>query len=95
MGGRTMPTECRHGRIIDWGDFGPDDPEHCPDCESRSTTHSEDCWQWHPTCAQQRIPTLLDQVDEAREEAEVYRAVLHEVWGTDGEPDPLPWEREP
>jgi hypothetical protein len=39
MGHRTLPTECQHGRIIDWGDFGPssgerDDPcEPCPDCE--------------------------------------------------------------
>lgn len=20
---RTMPTECEHGTVIDWGDFGP------------------------------------------------------------------------
>lgn len=24
MMGRTMPTECPHGKILDWGDFGPD-----------------------------------------------------------------------
>lgn len=42
---RTMPSECPHGYIYDWGDFGCDDctygpkcpdgphnqPEHCPD----------------------------------------------------------------
>jgi hypothetical protein len=36
--GRTMPTECEHGNVIDWGDFGPEDgplPE-CPECEDRS-----------------------------------------------------------
>lgn len=38
--GRTMPTECWHGRIIDWGDFGPgdddepDEPEGCEQCEA-------------------------------------------------------------
>lgn len=21
--GRTMPTQCEHGNVIDWGDFGP------------------------------------------------------------------------
>jgi len=49
--GRTMPTECRHGVVIDWGDFGPCvdgcDREHpdtdecpnfqeCPDCQVES-----------------------------------------------------------
>ena len=33
--GRTLPTECEHGTVIDWGDFGPEDgdaPPPCPDC---------------------------------------------------------------
>ncbi|HMG44597.1 MAG TPA: hypothetical protein VK611_24905 [Acidimicrobiales bacterium] len=35
---RTLPTECPHGRTLDWGDFGPDPDdgsvgaEHCPWC---------------------------------------------------------------
>jgi hypothetical protein len=48
MGSRTLPTECHHGRTVDWGDFGPcqgycyenghpsskcPDYEPCPDCE--------------------------------------------------------------
>jgi hypothetical protein len=24
MGSRTLPSECSHGRIFDWGDFGSD-----------------------------------------------------------------------
>jgi hypothetical protein len=27
--GRTLPTECVHGRVLDWGDFGDDQPEGC------------------------------------------------------------------
>lgn len=23
MGSRTLPSECAHGQVIDWGDFGP------------------------------------------------------------------------
>lgn len=23
MGSRQLPTDCRHGSTIDWGDFGP------------------------------------------------------------------------
>ena len=40
MGSRTLPTECKHGRILDWGDFGPDpddgsfNAESCSECES-------------------------------------------------------------
>jgi hypothetical protein len=48
MGSRTLPIECHHGRVVDWGDFGPcqgycyenghssskcPDYEPCPDCE--------------------------------------------------------------
>lgn len=43
MGSRTMPTECEHGRTIDWGDFGPDDdsqPEPCPDCEAKQAAQA-------------------------------------------------------
>src|SRR5690606_8766791 len=33
--GRTMPTECDHGVVVDWGDFGPEDEEapRCVDCD--------------------------------------------------------------
>lgn len=36
--GKTFPTECPHGRILDWGDVGdPDNPEtaveHCDECQ--------------------------------------------------------------
>jgi hypothetical protein len=33
-----MPLECEHGKVIDWGDFGPDHEdgsvrtEHCGEC---------------------------------------------------------------
>lgn len=36
--GRTMPTECEHGKVLDWGDFGPDSrdglvgAERCTKC---------------------------------------------------------------
>ena len=29
--GRQLPTECPHGKIVDWGDFG-DEPETCKVC---------------------------------------------------------------
>lgn len=37
---RTMPTECPHGVVLDWGDFGPnqDDPQQgvgtCEKCDA-------------------------------------------------------------
>lgn len=46
MGSRMLPTECKHGTVLDWGDFGPcqDCDEHdgepcpnlavCPQCEA-------------------------------------------------------------
>lgn len=33
MGGRTLPEWCEHGAIIAWNDFGPGEPERCPECE--------------------------------------------------------------
>ena len=35
--GRTLPTECEHGNVVDWGDFGPDDRDEptCDECEKR------------------------------------------------------------
>lgn len=39
MAGRTMPTECPHSVVSDWGDFGPDPhdssvgTEGCPECD--------------------------------------------------------------
>lgn len=32
-----MPTECEHGKIVDWGDFGPSEGaagERCVECET-------------------------------------------------------------
>lgn len=42
---RTMPTECDHGAVIDWGDFGPADqrPEFCPEQCSAAT---QALWMW-------------------------------------------------
>lgn len=49
MGSRVLPTECKHGTVLDWGDFGPcqDCDEHdgepcpnlavCPQCEAVQT----------------------------------------------------------
>jgi hypothetical protein len=33
-----MPSECRHGKIFDWGDFGGEDfaPETCDECDDSS-----------------------------------------------------------
>lgn len=37
--GRTLPTECEHGTIVDWGDFGP-----CIDgCEREHPEYVDDC----------------------------------------------------
>lgn len=34
--GRTMPTECPHGKVVDWGDFGDDwEPQACDACDAR------------------------------------------------------------
>lgn len=38
--GRMMPTHCPHGKVMDWGDFGPDDeaePQPCEACDARPT----------------------------------------------------------
>lgn len=43
MGSRTLPTDCPHGRTLDWGDFGPGPgdgtvgAEHCPECQGPPT----------------------------------------------------------
>lgn len=44
---RTMPTECEHGEIVDWGDFGPcqGDCDHDDDCPN-----FQDC----PDCTKER-----------------------------------------
>ena len=40
MGSRTLPMECEHGKVFDWGDFGPnqDDPyegiQPCHECKA-------------------------------------------------------------
>ena len=66
---RMMPTECLHGVIVDWGDFGPcqDCAVHdewdcpnlatCPDCQSTVRPH---CAQWLvPLVLVVVIPTAL------------------------------------
>lgn len=43
---RTMPTECEHGEIVDWGDFGP-----CQDCDEHpddDCPNFRDCRQCKP-----------------------------------------------
>ena len=58
---RTMPTECEHGEIIDWGDFGPcqGDCDHegdcpnfpdCPDCMETRMTPEQTTAIICPTC---------------------------------------------
>jgi hypothetical protein len=39
--GRQLPTECAHGRIVDWGDFG-DEPEHCSVCDFEDGVWSDE-----------------------------------------------------
>lgn len=40
MGYRQLPDECDHGRVMDWGDFGPDPDDgsvgaqECPECDA-------------------------------------------------------------
>ena len=36
MGGRTLPSTCEHGAIVDWNDFGPGVAERCLECEGVS-----------------------------------------------------------
>ena len=47
---RYMPTECRHGNVTDYGDFGP-----CQNCDE----HDDDCPNLIdcPECATSRTPT--------------------------------------
>lgn len=32
----------------------------------RATTHSEDCWKWHPGCAERKVADLQQQLDRYR-----------------------------
>lgn len=36
--------------------------------EPRQTTHGEDCWRWHPSCAQDRIGRALAWLDRSLDE---------------------------
>ena len=64
MGGRQIPEECPHGRIVDWGDFGePEDAEHCPECQA----------------AAEDVSFALQQVDELREARARYDNLTTEV----------------
>lgn len=49
--GRTMPTECEHGNVIDWGDFGPH-PDGCPgmDGDYRQDPYCVGCFPVCPKC---------------------------------------------
>lgn len=42
MGGRTIPVECPHGAVVDWGDFGPDDADRCDECDRDRLAWTED-----------------------------------------------------
>lgn len=46
--GRTLPTECPHGVIVDWGDFGPT----CPLALEADEEYTEYCLdpEWCPSC---------------------------------------------
>lgn len=47
MGGRTMPYECPHGVVLDWGDFGPDPEDgsvgigNCAECRADQSADRE------------------------------------------------------
>lgn len=89
MGGRTLPTECKHGRIIDWGDFAPGDrtEPYCPDCASKA--HKENPWITHhrSLAESDRIIEAQDWLlaerawerDDARRWAEVLKRALNNV----------------
>lgn len=68
---RAMPTECPHGTIIDWGDFGPDDgqPETCDECDLRSMTVTvwTDHGQWAARVDHDGPTILYDGYDTATE----------------------------
>ena len=42
MGSRTLPYDCKHGKTLDWGDFGPDPDDgqvgaqECLKCQAAS-----------------------------------------------------------
>jgi hypothetical protein len=44
--GRTMPLKCEHGKVLDWGDFGPDQDgsvgiERCVECDALGICQGE------------------------------------------------------
>lgn len=51
MGSRVLPTECPHGRVLDWGDFGPssgnewDEPQGCDVCEALPVEIAPHLWR--------------------------------------------------
>jgi hypothetical protein len=88
--GRTMPIECEHGTVIDWGDFGPEDgPEPtCPECEKRWTA---DRPLGHDSC-DRRISNLEAEVEALRSWKREAMEVLAEweaVWEAMGRPGAL------
>lgn len=46
MGGRDLPVDCPHGKVLDWGDFGPGPV--CKICNSRRHVR-EPYWNGSPT----------------------------------------------
>lgn len=71
--GRTMPVECDHGVIFDWGDFGPDPDdssagvEECPQCRIQDLEHQRRS-KWGEAGAQKQISRLARQNAKQRKE---------------------------
>lgn len=42
--GRSMPVECHHGVVVDWGDFG-DGGNECERCEAERRGFAMGVWQ--------------------------------------------------
>jgi hypothetical protein len=70
MGSRTLPTECHHGNIVDWGDFGqhqngcPDGCtwQTCPDLPICDQCEAEGQVAADHLLRQQRLAELCDRL---------------------------------
>lgn len=85
--GRTMPTECPHGKVVDWGDFGDDwEPQACDACDARPYV-----WVSWSVDLDEVPNTLVKAGDDPYDRAIWERVALseyyatREAWAEDGE----------
>lgn len=88
MGSRIMPTECVHGRIVDWGDFAPN-----PD-RTQDGVGCEECTAAHQQVDARLVREIEDALVEALPWVDHLRcrdaavAVAERVWAWLSEGDP-------